>query len=64
MALRISRTWKIGRIYESIYNCRRWSGNSDAALPIEKTNENNIYKDFLRTIELLARIHENMEEEE
>lgn len=64
MALRISRTWKIGRIYESIYNCRRWSGNSDAALPIEKTNENNIYKDFLRTIELLARIHENMDNEE
>lgn len=64
MALRISRTWKIGRIYESLYNCRRWSGNSDAALPIEKTNENNIYKDFLRTIELLARIHENMEERE
>ncbi|MDE5850098.1 MAG: glycosyltransferase, partial [Muribaculaceae bacterium] len=64
MALRISRTWKIGRIYESLYNCRRWSGNSDAALQIEKTNENNIYKDFLRTIELLARIHENIEEGE
>lgn len=63
MALRISRTWKIGRIYESLYNCRRWKGNSDAALPIEKVNENNIYKDFIRTIELLARIHENMEEE-
>lgn len=64
MALRISRTWKIGRIYESLYNCRRWKGNSDAALPIEKVNENNIYKDFIRTIELLARIHENMEESE
>lgn len=64
MALRISRTWKIGRIYESLYNCRRWGGNSDAALSIEKTNENNVYKDFLRTIELLARIHENMESEE
>lgn len=64
MALRISRTWKIGRIYESLYNCRRWSGNSDASLPIEKTNENNIYKDFLRTIELLARIHDNMDEGE
>ncbi len=62
MALRISRTWKIGRIYQSIYNCRRWSGNSDAALSVEKTNENNVYKDFLRTIELLARIHENMDE--
>lgn len=64
MALRISRSWKVGRIYESIYNCRRWSGNSDAALPIEKTNENNIYKDFIRTIELLARIHENLSESE
>lgn len=62
MALRVSRTWKVGRIFDSIYNCRRWGGNSDAALSIEKTNENNIYKDFLRTIELLARIHENMEE--
>lgn len=63
MALRISRTWKVGRIYESLYNCRRWKGNSDASLPIEKTNENNIYKDFIRTVELLARIRENMEEE-
>lgn len=64
MALRISRTWKVGRIFESLYNCRRWAGNSDAALPIEKVNENNIYKDFVRTIELLARIHENMERED
>lgn len=61
MALRISRTWKVGRIFESIYNCRRWAGNSDASLPIEKVNENNIYKDFLRTMEILARIRENME---
>ncbi len=64
MALRISRTWKIGRIYESLYNCRRWKGNSDAALPIEKVNENNIYKDFVRTVEILARIHENMDKSE
>lgn len=62
MALRISRSWKVGRIYDSIYSCRRWSGNSDAALSVEKVNENNLYKDFVRTIELLARIHENMEE--
>lgn len=61
MALRISRTWKVGRIYESLYNCRRWTGNSDAALPIEKVNENNVYKDFIRTLEILARIHENIE---
>lgn len=64
MALRISRNWKVGRIFESLYNCRRWTGNSDAALPIEKVNENNLYKDFIRTIELLARIHENMERDE
>lgn len=64
MALRISRSWRVGRIFDSLYNCRRWSGNSDAALPIEKTNENNIYKDFIRTIELLARIHENLSDSE
>lgn len=64
MALRISRTWKVGRIYESLYNCRRWQGNSDAALPIEKANENNTYKDFIRTVELLARIHGNIDNDE
>lgn len=64
MALRISRTWKVGRIYESLYNCRRWQGNSDAALPIEKVNENNTYKDFIRTVELLARIHGNIDNDE
>ena len=64
MALRISRTWKVGRIYESLYNCRRWQGNSDAALPVEKVNENNTYKDFIRTVELLARIHGNFDNDE
>lgn len=63
MALRISRTWKVGRIYDSIYNCRRWMGNSDANLPIAKVNENNVYKDFIRTIEILARIHDNYDKE-
>ncbi len=62
MALRISRNWKVGRIFESLYNCRRWEGNSDAALPIEKVNENNTYKDFVRTLEILARVHESMDE--
>lgn len=61
MALRISRTWRVGRIYESLYNCRRWKGNSDAALSVAKTNENNTYKDFMRTIEMLARMRENAE---
>jgi len=59
VALRICREWRIGRIYESVYNCRRWDDNSDAALPIEKTNANNYYKDSLRTWELAARIELN-----
>lgn len=64
MALRVSRTWKVGRIFDSLYNCRRWTGNSDAALPIEKVNENNIYKDFIRTLEILARIRERIDYDE
>lgn len=55
MGLAISRKYKIGRIYEELYLCRRWEGNSDAALSIEKVNANNIYKDKIRTIELMAR---------
>jgi hypothetical protein len=53
--LRISREYRIGRIYDSLYHCRRWSGNSDAALPLERRNANNFYKDKIRTIELEAR---------
>lgn len=60
MALRISREYAIGRIYEPIYLCRRWEGNSDAALSIDKVNANNNYKDCLRSIELMARVRENM----
>ena len=56
VGLRISRDWRIGRIYDVVYNCRRWDDNSDAALSIEKTNANNLYKDRLRTWELKARI--------
>lgn len=56
VALRISREWKVGRIWEPIYLCRRWEGNSDAALPVEKVNEHNQYKDFLRSLELVARV--------
>ena len=55
VGLEISRNYQIGRIYTSIYMCRRWDGNSDAALDIEKTNSNNFYKDKIRTIEVLAR---------
>lgn len=56
MGLRISREYRIGRIYDVIYNCRRWSGNSDASLDIESENRNNEYKDRLRTWELQARM--------
>jgi len=54
-ALRICREYRIGRIYESLYLCRRWSGNTDAALSIEKANQNNAFKDKIRTDEILAR---------
>jgi hypothetical protein len=54
-ALRISREYRIGRIYENLYLCRRWSGNTDAALSIEEANRNNAFKDKIRTIEILDR---------
>lgn len=57
MGLRLSREYRIGRIFENLYFCRRWEGNSDSALPLAKINANNRYKDRLRTIELAARIH-------
>ena len=55
MALAFCRRYKIGRIFTELYLCRRWGGNSDAALSIDKVNANNLYKDRLRTIELSAR---------
>lgn len=55
VGLRICRQYRIGRIYDNLYCCRRWEGNSDAALSIEQTNANNYYKDFIRTVELEAR---------
>jgi hypothetical protein len=55
VALRLSRHYQIGRIYDPLYLCRRWEGNTDAALPIDKINRNDWYKDKIRTIELLAR---------
>jgi glycosyltransferase involved in cell wall biosynthesis len=54
-ALRICREYRIGRIYESLYLCRRWSGNSDAGLSIEATNHNDAFKDKIRTEEIAAR---------
>lgn len=56
LGLRISREYRIGRIYDVLYCCRRWEGNSDAALDIEKVNANNLYKDRIRTWELEARM--------
>lgn len=61
VGLRICRDYKIGRIFDVIYNCRRWEGNSDAALDIEKVNANNVYKDRIRTWELMARIRKNQQ---
>ena len=54
-ALRICREYRIGRIYESLYLCRRWSGNTDAVLSIEEANRNDAFKDKIRTTEILAR---------
>lgn len=55
LGLAFSRRYKIGRIFTELYLCRRWGGNSDATLSIDKINANNLYKDRLRTMELMAR---------
>ncbi|MBO7279004.1 MAG: glycosyltransferase [Bacteroidales bacterium] len=57
LGLRFSREYQIGRIYDVIYHCRRWDGNSDAALDVVKMNGHNTYKDRIRTWELQARIN-------
>ena len=59
VGLRVSREYRIGRIYDVMYYCRRWDDNSDHGLDIDKVNANNLYKDRLRTIELAARIRMN-----
>ncbi len=59
VALRITREYKIGRIYESLYLCRRWKDNTDAGLPIEKQNRNDYYKDELRSNEITQRCKHN-----
>lgn len=61
MCLRVSRDYGVGRIYDSIYLCRRWEGNSDAALSVEQVNKHNAYKDFLRSVEIIARMKRNRE---
>ncbi|MEN6360910.1 MAG: DUF4922 domain-containing protein [Smithella sp.] len=62
VALRLSREYRIGRIYESLYLCRRWTDNTDAGLSVEKQNRNDDYKDKLRTIEIKARQQINEKE--
>lgn len=62
-ALRICRKYRIGRIFESLYLCRRWSGNTDAALTIEEKNRNDAFKDKIRTAEILARQKMNREKD-
>jgi hypothetical protein len=59
IALRLSRDYEIGRIYESLYLCRRWGGNSDSALPLVTANRYDCYKDWLRTQEIRAREQRN-----
>ena len=59
VGLRMCREWKLGRIFESLYLCRRWGGNSDSDLSVEQQNKNNAYKDMLRTLEIKARIAMN-----
>ena len=60
LGLMISRRYRIGRIYDEVYLCRRWEGNSDAALSQDKINKNNTYKDHLRTLEIKARQQLNL----
>ena len=60
LGLMISRRYRIGRIYDEMYLCRRWEGNSDAALSQDKINRNNTYKDHLRTLEIKARQQLNL----
>ena len=62
MGLRFSRQYRIGRIYDELYLCRRWGGNSDSNLSQERLNTNNHYKDQLRTIEIQARQQQNSEQ--
>ena len=61
VALRISRDYEIGRIYDSVYLCRRWEGNTDSALPLETLNRYDAYKDWVRTMEIQARRRKNSE---
>jgi hypothetical protein len=61
VCLRISREFRIGRIFDPLYLCRRWEGNSDAGLSFADANRNDLYKDSLRTMEIQARIRLNLD---
>ena len=62
VALKLSREYRIGRVYQSIYLCRRWKDNTDAELSVDKQNRNDFYKDRLRTLEIKARQQQNRRE--
>src|SRR4030095_13184693 len=59
IALRLSRDYEIGRLYDPLYLCRRWSGNTDSALLLATAQRYDLYKDRLRTLEILARQRRN-----
>ena len=59
VGLRISRDYRMGRIYESLYLCRRWEGNTDSRPTVEQLNAYNQYKDWIRTREIRARVRKN-----
>jgi glycosyltransferase involved in cell wall biosynthesis len=63
VALRISREYQIGRIYENLYLCRRWEGNSDAALTVVQKNRHDAFKDNIRTLEIMARQEMNRQKD-
>ena len=55
VALRISGEYKVSRIFDVLYNCRRWRGNSDANPSHEAQIRNNYVKDLFRERELSRR---------
>ena len=59
VAIAISGTYKLGRIYEPIYLCRRWDDNTDSNLSIDKVNAHNVFKDSLRDAEIKKRKKNN-----
>jgi hypothetical protein len=59
LGLAISGKYKIGRVYQALYLCRRWDDNTDTSLDVAKMNAHNLYKDRIRTFELQARIQRN-----